>query len=500
LSLKNKNLKRLKFLNPIKDLKKILNGNVLFFFLLPLLSAPFYLSAQDMSLLVHIRGVYESRISLLTITDNGMFKPLREANGIKDGSITSLEIEREYLPGEFVLRFDYKEKQTSTSYPCEKRIFIGSQDIELWVNPKYCNNPDSTYFQPGEAENSTYAAFAGESYKRKEQLGLLQQLLMNYDDSGSWFYKKAAREYEKRRREYNEWIAGKENEDSALFVSRLYMFEFVPATRWSGTERERLISTMDHYFDGTDLSDPALTRASHITGWIDTYVNLYGQMATSTALRDSLFPAAARKAIEKAKEGSPEVYGWMVDYFYRGFEINNIPAGMKALEPYLNDPTCLTLKKKEIERRLKGMEALVAGTKAPDIKLKNPDGSQFDLYSYNPSARYLLLLFWSAECSHCREIIDILYPWQQQPGIADKLSVVAISLDETETEIAAWRKALLKTENWTHFRADEGARSKVAGDYYIMSTPQMFLLDAATKEITGLPGTDAEIKTMIEPE
>ncbi len=107
---------------------------------------------------------------------------------------------------------------------------------------------------------------------------------------------------------------------------------------WEGTERERAISMIDHYFDGADLSDPSVIRTSQLTGWIDTYVNMHGQLATTVALRDSLFPEAARKAIEKSRKGHPEVYGWMVDYFYRGFEVNNIPAGMKVLEPYLNDP------------------------------------------------------------------------------------------------------------------------------------------------------------------
>jgi hypothetical protein len=54
------------------------------------------------------------------------------------------------LPGEFVLRFDYKENKESTPYPSEKYIFINNQDLELWVRPQYCNNADSTWFQPDE--------------------------------------------------------------------------------------------------------------------------------------------------------------------------------------------------------------------------------------------------------------------------------------------------------------------------------------------------------------
>jgi thioredoxin-related protein len=473
-----------------------------FIYILLFLISPLSLLSQTQNVFVtiNLRGVYESKISLLSLTGNGTFQPIKEANGIQNGETTSLGVEKKYLPGEFVLRFDYKENQVSTPYPSEKRLLIGSQNLELWVNPKYCNNRDSTYFQPGELENTAYITFAEESFRQKEKITLLQDFLMNYDDTKSKFYKQGIREYEKRRKSYNQWLTGRIKEDGELFASSLYSFQYIPSMIWGGSERERAISMIDHYFDGIDLSHPSVIRTSQMTQWIDSYVNLHGQMATTVTLRDSLICEAARKAIEKARLGNPEVYGWMVDYFYRGFEVNNITSGMKVLEPYLDDPSCLTSKRMEIERRLKGMETLVAGSKAPDIELKNTDGKIFSLYNGDTSSRYVLLLFWSADCSHCKEIIQDLYPWQQQPEISRLLSVVAISLDETETEIMSWQRLKDNYKGWTHLRAEEGVRSKVAADYFILSTPQMILLDAGTKEIIGLPGTLPELKSIVQPE
>jgi hypothetical protein len=43
---------------------------------------------------------------------------------------------------------------------------------------------------------------------------------------------------------------------------------------------------------------------------------------------------------------------------------------MKTLQPYLDDPACLTSKRMEIGRRIKGMETLTAGSRAPEIELK----------------------------------------------------------------------------------------------------------------------------------
>jgi peroxiredoxin len=188
----------------------------------------------------------------------------------------------------------------------------------------------------------------------------------------------------------------------------------------------------------------------------------------------------------------------MVDYFYRGYESNAIDAGMKILAPYLDDPNCLTTKRLEISRRLKGMETLVPGSKAPDIIMKDLDDRQFELFKYNAPGKYTLLIFWSADCSHCVETTGQVYPWQQQAEFAQKISVIAISLDETETEVAAWEKKWKDYPAWKHLRASDGIRSKAASDYYVLATPVMVLLDSKTKEIVAMPNTLNELKAALK--
>ncbi|MCU0371211.1 MAG: DUF5106 domain-containing protein, partial [Bacteroidales bacterium] len=319
--------------------------------------------ARDITITIHLRGVYESRISLLALTPANTFKPILEVDGIKNGETAKLSVQQNYLPGEFVLRFDYMETESSEPYPAEKFIFINDQDLELRVSPIYSNNPDSSYFQADERENKAFAEFSALNQKQREKLGVLQNFLMNYDDSGSEFYQEGILEYEKRRDAYNLWLAGRIEKDRSLFVSSLYGFQHVVKIPWTGTETDRILSLIDHYFDGTDFNDSLIIKTSDMSKWMDNYVNLYGQMVTTTALRDSLFSLAGKTAIERARGGHPLVYGWMVDYFYRGYETNGIDAGMKILEPYLDDPKCMTSKRQEISRRLKGIETLVPGSK-----------------------------------------------------------------------------------------------------------------------------------------
>lgn len=454
--------------------------------------------SQERTLTIHLRGVYDSKISLLALSENKTFKPIGEIPGIKNGESVSVSIPQEKVPGEFVLRFDYREKETSSPYPSEKNFVVNDQDLELWVQPLFCSNPDSSYFQPGEKENKSYEKFMSENVLKRDKLGLLQNLLMNYDDTGSDLYKMAAREYEQRREAYNNWIKQKARQDNHLFVSTLYCFQLITEISWNGTETDRINDLIRNYFEGMDWDDQRLVRTSEINKYMDNYVNLYARMAVTPALRDSLLPLAGRTAIEKAKKGDPLVYGWMVDYFYRGYEANAIPAGTKILEPYMNDPKCLTSKRQEIARRLKGIETLVPGSKAPEITLKDQDGRLFELTAYHSPCKYILIFFWSGGCEHCVETADKLFPWQQREDIRSKIEVVAISVDETETEVSAWLKKKESLKAWMHFRAPEGMRSRVASDYFILSTPVMVLIENESKEIAALPNTLKELMTAVK--
>jgi thiol-disulfide isomerase/thioredoxin len=450
--------------------------------------------AENVNLKIHLSGVYSSKISLLPLSGSGALKPFIEHPSIKSGESAVLVVPKDRLPGQFVLRFDYVEKEGATPYPSERYFFIGSQDLEMWVKPKAVNNPDSTYFQKGEKENALFAKFSQENGKRKSQLSLLQNFLMNYDQPKSKLYQIGNEEYEVRRKEYNQWLTSQIKEHQDAFVSRTFQFQFVPPFELKGSEKDRLDNLVDHYFDLIDFKDPLLAKTSDLKDWMNSYVNLYGTRATNVALRDSLFTLAGKRSIEKAKLGHPLVYGWMVDYFYAGFESFNITQGMQMLKPYLDDPYCLTNKRQAIEVRLKGMETLVPGSLAPDFPWKLNSGKVIQFHDFKTEAKYKLVMFWSADCQHCKELIAKLYPWYQNPVYRDMMDVFAISVDETDTEIAAWNKAVADYPAFKHKRAEKGIRSPEATAYFVLATPTLVLVDAKTNKIVALPETVEQLE------
>lgn len=444
-------------------------------------------SAQEAKVTIHIHGVYDCKVSLIPLSGNDAYKPVAEKAGIKSGETTTLLVDKERLPSIFVLRFDYRENRTSSPYPCEKQIILYNQDLEMWVNPMHCNNPDSTRFQTGETENTVMTLFAREAQKRKEMTSVLQNFLLAYDDTKSKVFIEGVKEYEKRRKDYNNWIAEQIKQHNNLFASRIFSFHYMPDIRFQGDESERIHSLIDNYFAGMNFGDPLLLKTTELKGWMDSYVNLYASLMTRESDLDSLFTLAGYRAIETARKGHPLVYGWMVDYFFNGYESINIEMGIKMLEPYLNDSLCLTSKRQAIEKRLKGIATLNVGAPAPDFMVYDINRNPGSFREFKTDKRYKLVLFWSADCGHCAELLNGLYNWLQLNSEDNHPEIFALNLDDQVVEKEIWEKTIPSFPGWNHIRCQGGINSYEAEAYYILSTPVMFLVDARTNTISAVP-------------
>lgn len=444
---------------------------------------------------IHIRGVAVTDISLIPLTGSHAFRPVLTSNGVAQDDSISFSIPPEYLPGEFMLRFDYKENLTASSYPSEKYIIANNQDLEFFTNPVFVNDPDSSYFSENEIENTAWQKFTKENKERLEGINVLYSFLTNYDDTRSGLYEMARREYKSRRDSYHAWIKAQAKEKSALFMAAKIPFNLLPLIEFSGSKDTRLKSMIAHYFDDFDFTDPSVVKVMDMETFLTQYVNLHGQIAYTLSLRDSLFVSAGKNAIELAKMGNPVVYGWMVDYFYKGYESNHIDPGFAMLKPYLDDPECLTSKRREIQKRLDGIQRIQPGQLAPNIILTDREGKVFNLYEDGAHFEKLLVVFWSASCPHCTELMDELYQWYASN--AGKIHVVPVSVDETDDEISTWQQRSNQFPLWNHYRSPGGINGTEGVNYSLLSTPLMILIDGPTHQILHLPDTVAELNSLL---
>jgi hypothetical protein len=65
--------------------------------------------AQDVTISIHLRGVFDSKISLLPLSGANALKPIVVVDDVKEGETITLQVSPDNLPGEFVLQFDYRE-------------------------------------------------------------------------------------------------------------------------------------------------------------------------------------------------------------------------------------------------------------------------------------------------------------------------------------------------------------------------------------------------------
>jgi len=448
--------------------------------------------ASPVKISIKLRGVYDSKITLTPFDGVRFASPLAVVPGIKNGGETRFSVPDSLLPGEFLLRFDYRAKETDSPYPAEVQLYLNREDIRVNADPLYLRG-DSLRLE-GDRENTAWFDFMNKSTQQRQPLSLLQQLLAQYDRPGSREWKQVHAAYENRRTAYNSWIDAQILAQKDLYVSHLYGFQRLKAENWKATPAARIITLTRDWFDGINLNDTLILRSRPMNELMNGFMGLYGARSSTEALRDSLFTEAGALAIGAASTGHPQVYGWMVDYFYNGYETYNIVLGMKMLEKHLNNPRCLTRKRLAIAKRLDGLKTMIPGVKVRNVMVHDRAGREETINMGACDKAYRLLAFYDSECSHCRELLAELRNWYAVPGNSKKLEVVSVCVDSSRD---LWVPAF--TANafpWTDRYAPGGINSLAATNYYVLSAPVMFLVDKAGT-LVATPDTMKELETGI---
>jgi peroxiredoxin len=153
-----------------------------------------------------------------------------------------------------------------------------------------------------------------------------------------------------------------------------------------------------------------------------------------------------------------------------------------------------SLKKTEVARDIEGFLALfkrgAVGEKMADFSQNDPSGKSVSLSSFK--GKYVLVDFWAAWCSPCRE---------ENPAVVkayEKFSnkgftILGISLD---SDAEKWKKAIEDDHlSWTQVSDLKGWRNEVAGYFAVRSIPANYLLDPNGIIIAkNLRGADLENK------
>ena len=253
----------------------------------------------------------------------------------------------------------------------------------------------------------------------------------------------------------------------------------------------------NHYFDNFDISDPRLLRTPLYEEKVMHYIT-----KVVPQIPDSLI-VEADKLIEKTRSDS-NLFRYMLITLFNYFGKSNY-MGMDAVQIHIADKYYITDSWwsdpkfiADLKERVEKTKPLLIGKIAPDIELvlvpaehfikaqndtilkKFPHvGNHFKLSEVE--AEFLVLVFWEADCGHCKTAIPNLYEIYEKKLKETGVKVLAVSTLFGEEGKVKWIDFINSHKLYAWMNAWNPYSYDFKVQYDVMTTPQIFILDRNKK-------------------
>lgn len=350
------------------------------------------------------------------------------------------------------------------------------EDIEIEVDVTSKNVP---YKIIKSDENKIYYDFIALNKDFKTKSELLTLVLNNYPDNDT--YLQATKEtLLKLQEEYLYFVNITAQSKPGSFISKYILSAQLPIMDASLRREDQLNYLKSLALDKVDFTNDELIFSDVFTNKTIEYLSYYRNPQLPMEFLEKEFKVAVDTILNKAKVNDI-VYKHITEYLLDGFKkfgfdnvINYI------IDNYVvADEICLDEKlETSLERRINQNKIFKPGYSVPDIILYNDENNIFQLSKIQ--SEKILIIFYATWCPHCKTLlpqISELYKNQITKGV----EVVAVSIDTSHSD---W-ESFISTINleWINMREIEGWEGKSVKDYYIYSTPTMFLVDENKKLI-----------------
>ena len=244
-----------------------------------------------------------------------------------------------------------------------------------------------------------------------------------------------------------------------------------PVIPGSMPHRERIDTLKSCFFNHAPIDDPLLLYAPVYTFKLIDYLSLFRvDSMTMDQQEDQFIDAVDRIMVNVTPD--PVLRSFVVEFLLEGFELLGMEKVQVHLADHYLDESCEADIMELVLSRMEGYKTMTESQKAPDFVIRDIQGKNHQLsHLSNP---FVLVMFWSSTCEHCREMIPDLHEWYLQENSIG-MEVITISID---TSVAFFEAFINELDlQWITVYDPQGWNGKVPGDYFVYATPSLFLLD-----------------------
>jgi thiol-disulfide isomerase/thioredoxin len=463
----------------MNNIKKIIRKNVAFTccFLL----STFYSYSQD-----------SIRISGQLLNNTKFAKVVVQQFGIGSQDVAAIAVDKE--TGSFkinapmdiqagVYRFQYS--QTSGDYI---DVILNGKEKEVHFTLDVNKEADKRYpVFTQSIENRTWQTFEQQRRAMYVEIEVLDGFLSVYPNKKDPFYQSALKERGIKINKYQAYRANFIKSTPHYLAKQMAAYTTNYFTNPLEDWRLQAFYTFENFWQEKPTLDEALLNTPLYSEAVLAYIKYY--MNPDIGFSEEEMTAGFKKCVDtiiKQFQGNEKTKEFAIKYLQLGFkELGNENLLQYIDQNYAAAAQCTT-DDTELQKRLKGYEALKIGNLAPEIVLSDNEGTTKTLQDYPQEE--VIVVFWASWCPHCMEEMPKLQEWAKtNPNTL----VLAISLDDDYT---AFQEAIKKFPNMLHNCDLQKWKGTIVSDYFVAATPTFFKLDKERKIVGKYSNVNELIK------
>lgn len=387
-------------------------------------------------------------------------------------------------------------------------ILVG-EDQEFTIENDTVNFIDN-FQSGGSLENELFYEYQRFLQARRNETAQIRQKIENATGAEKEKLEEELEEINKAVSSYQETI--REKHPGTFFAAFLTALKEVEVPEPPRDDEGNVIDSLfqynyykAHYFDNFPLSDPRLLRTPLYEKKIKTYIE-----KVIPQVPDSII-VYTDKLIE-ASRGDEETFRYVLGTIYNHFGSSQI-MGMDAVfvhvaekyyipEATWSDSAFIAKLKTEVAKK----KPLLLGNVAPNVQLVEVPADHFKEAAENKEmakdpyvgsyvqlhdieAKYLIIVFWEADCGHCKKSLPVLYETARK--LKDKgvklLSVHMLGGGEGKEK---WTEFLDKHQFYDMIHAWNPYDYTFKKKFDVYSSPTIFILDGEKRIVAKRIGAE----------